>query len=164
MGVPAKLCDVTTFEGFSQIEIKRIRAAIGDYDMPTSSYWCGVMFRARDARMTQTELGQAIGTTQTTISEIEKGKVSGSKYVPAICVALGIPLPIMFAKDEFDERWLEVGRYLRARSMKRFLHYLAIMEEEAGVAVAEADDQPEAVEFTDAPPERRRLRPAIKPD
>lgn len=147
------------FEGFSDVASRRIRAAVGDFDMPTSEYWRGVMFRVRKPWMTQGELGDAVGTSQANISDIEAGKVLASKYVPAICEALGIPLPIVFVKDEFDERWLEAGRFLRARSMKRFLNYLEIFEEEAGIE-ASTDDQPDEVEsLPDDEPGRGR-RPA----
>lgn len=143
----AKIAPPMTVE-FSDVERRRIRSAVGDFDMPTSEYWRGVMIRARKARLTQGELGDAVGCSQNTISDLESGKQAASKFVPAICVALGIPLPMFFAKDEYDERWLEAGRFLRSRNMRRFLQYLAIFEEEAGIEPA-SEDQADPVESAD---------------
>lgn len=137
------------FEGFSRSRLQAIRDAVGDYDMPTTPYWRGVMKRVREARgMTQGQLAEAVGCAQPTISDLETGENKGSTAVPAICEALRIPLPIFLAVDEYDERWVEVGRVLRARSMRRFLNYLANFEEESGLTPV-SEDQGDAVESPD---------------
>lgn len=153
---------------FSQLETKRIRAAVGDYDMPTTPYWCGVMERARKARdINQGELAAAVGCKQPTIHEIEKGKVGGSKYIPAICEALGIPLPIMLSRDEYDERWLEVGRLMRAVSLKRFMRYLENFEDECGITPDSDDaseDQGDDLQLGDGGVRQRALGPSGESD
>lgn len=148
MGVHAKLA-LPMAEAFSQIETKRVRAAVAKFDMPTSIYWRGVMERARKARgISQEMLAKALDCSQPTVSDIESGKIGGSKYVPGICEALGIPLPIILTEDEFDERWADVGRLLRAKSMRRFKNYLANFEEEVGIEPS-GDDQSQGVESGD---------------
>lgn len=140
---------------YSQIELRRFRAAVAASDVPTTETWRGIMARARAARgLTQEHLAKAVGTSQPNISDIESGKTGASKFVPAISLALGIPNPAILVKDEFDERWIEAGRVLRARSMSRFRHYLAIFEEEAGITPA-LDDQPPVVGSDDDDVRRR---------
>jgi transcriptional regulator with XRE-family HTH domain len=144
---------------FSQIERKRIRSAVVSFDMPTSPYWRGVMKTARKAlRLTQGDLGELVGTSQPTISDIELGHIGGSGFVPAICMALQIPLPVIFVEDDFDQRWVEAGRVLRERSMTRFRNYLAIFEEEAGITVSadETVSGSDAIHSTNAVPGGRR--------
>jgi len=123
---------MASFEGFSAARKVAIRAAVADYEVVVTPYWAGVMQRARKARkMTQAQLADAVGTVQPNISDIEKMNVAASQFVPAICMALEIPMPTILVADEYDQRWVEAGRVLRARSLRRFLHYLAIFEEEA---------------------------------
>lgn len=148
------------FPGFSQERKTAIRALVAQYDVPISKEWGAMMQRARKARgMTQDDLADATGATQPTISDMEAARLGGSKFVPPVCAALGIPSPIFFAKDEYDERWVEAGRFLRARSMRRFLNYLENFEEEAGTLPPD-DDQPSPVtSFDGAEQGRGRGRP-----
>lgn len=110
------------------------------YEVPTTDYWRGVMRRSRkefrhdDGRrgITQGDLAKLVGTSQPTISDIESGAQQQSRFVWPICVALGIPLPFLLIEDEWDERWMEVGRALRHRDMRFFEAQLRAMEIAAG--------------------------------
>jgi len=88
--------------------------------------------RRKELGLGQVELANCVGTSQYTISAIETGEQGQSKFVSAISVALGIPLPHVMIEDEYDQRWIEVGRVLRHRSRKLFMKYLDLFETEAG--------------------------------
>lgn len=96
------------------------------------------MFKARQARgWTQDDLAGRVGVSQPTISTIESGAQPQSSYVPAIALVLGIPLPHILVRDEYDERWVEAGRALRHRKLSYFLKQLEAFEEIAKEADAE---------------------------
>lgn len=84
-------------------------------EIPITEQWRGVMRRARKAAgLTQEQLADRVGASQALISGIESGSIQQSEHAPAICEALKIPLPHDLARDETDQRWIEVGRVLRA--------------------------------------------------
>lgn len=112
-----------------------IRAAIAQVEWPTTEHWRGVMKRARrDQKVTQDDLARALDVSQPTVSQIEKGEILSSIYVPAICVALRIPEPHVLVEDEWDARWIEAGRVLRHRKPKVFERWLALIEADADPA------------------------------
>lgn len=112
-----------------------IREAVTQHEVPTSPYWRGVMRRVRKAlKVSQDELAELVGCEQPTISGLETGRITGSRYVEAICRALDIPKPYILIEDEWDERWVDAGRVLRARNKDVFRNYLRIFEIEAGAA------------------------------
>lgn len=136
---------VTGFQGFTHSDRALIQSLVADYDVPVSDYWVELMRKSRKLLgVTQAQLADVVGCAQPVISDLEKNKIGGSRFVPAICEALQIPLPIIMVIDEYDQRWVEAGRVLRERSLKRFLHYLAIFEEEAGV-VEDTGDHPDSL-------------------
>lgn len=109
-------------------------------ELAISEDWRGIMRRARaDHDLTQTQLGQQVGTSQNMISLIESGAVGASTFVLPICRALGIPPPMFFENEE-DRLWIQTGRVLRARDMEVFRRALAMVE---AMAAALANNEPE---------------------
>ena len=146
---------------------KRIRAAVAGHEVHTTKHWAGIMKRARETLgWSQGELGELVGTSQFTISEVENWKQKQSKYVPAICLAVGIPLPYLLIEDEFDERWIEVGRVMRRKKMNAFTFQLQAFEAELGIGPPSPQppsDQSEIVASKDGAPGRRRRKPGSRP-
>lgn len=89
------------------------------------------MRRARkEAGIQQHALARLIGTKQGIISRIESGKILASIYVPAIAVALEMPLPHTEIRDATDKTWIELGRAVRERSPSLFKRLLSFIEED----------------------------------
>jgi transcriptional regulator with XRE-family HTH domain len=80
------------------------------------------------AGIPQHELGRMLGVKQGMVSQIESGKIGASIYVPAICLALKIPLPQTVVLDAEDARWIALGRAVRDRSLRRFRRLLEHLE------------------------------------
>lgn len=109
------------------------------YEVPTTPYWRGLMRRVRHERkVTQVQLAERLGVSQTTISDLESGSVKQGRAVPAICAALEIPLPWILIEDEWDEAWVDVGRLLRRLDMEMFQSYLRAFELQAGRSDSDA--------------------------
>jgi transcriptional regulator with XRE-family HTH domain len=87
------------------------------------------MKRARVAAgLTQETLAKKIHCTQPMIAGIERGSIRSSTLILAICDTLSIPPPHVLVGDELDERWIEVGRLLRAKMPALFDGQLAGIE------------------------------------
>ena len=84
-------------------------------------------FRRKKA-MSQADLAKAIGTTQATVSDIERGKAESSQYVMTICKVLGIQPPI-FSNDDLDRRWIRAGATLKSKSFATFEQLLRTAEQ-----------------------------------
>lgn len=83
----------------------------------------------------QKELGAKIGTSQNTISMIESGEVSSSKYVLRICRILRIPPPqhVESTLDADMQRWLERGQRLYAKDPEKLKQFLVLVEGMLGI-------------------------------
>lgn len=113
---------------------------MAEYEVPTNPYWRGVMKRVRESHgLDQGDVAEAVGVKQATISEIETGKIKASRVVPAICLMLNIPSPLVMVQDEYDERWVHAGRWLRHWDMDRFVMYLKLFEKEGGIEPPDYD-------------------------
>lgn len=98
-------------------------------ELPTTELWRGVIKRARKSTgMTQDELARKIGCTQPMIAGIERGTIKSSTLVIPICDILNVPPPHVLVEDEVDERWIEIGRLLRAKMPALFDGQLAGIE------------------------------------
>lgn len=98
-------------------------------ELPTTELWRGVMKRARKAAdLSQEVLARRIGCTQPMIAGIERGTVKSSTLILPICDILNIPPPHVLVADEIDERWIELGRLLRAKMPALFDGQLAGIE------------------------------------
>jgi transcriptional regulator with XRE-family HTH domain len=98
-------------------------------EMPTTRLWRQQMTAGRKALgLTQTELGERVGLSQPTISDIESGVMKGSRLIPAIARALFIPPPFLAVEDELDDRLMRAGRELRSRNNEVFLAQLQLLE------------------------------------
>lgn len=108
-------------------------------ELQTNEEWRGIMARARHDHdeMSQAELARLVGVemaedapSQVTISKIEGGQITSSRYIKAICAVLGIPLPQHFV-DENDRAWSQLGHFLRARDPEAYKLELARLELQA---------------------------------
>lgn len=112
--------------------MSRIRAAISEQEIPTTAVWRGIMKRARKAHgLSQTQLAGRLGVKQPTVSGIESGTIAQSKYVPAICVALSIPGPLIEIESEDDYTWLVATRTLRRDRPSAYKRWLQMVVDEA---------------------------------
>jgi transcriptional regulator with XRE-family HTH domain len=97
-------------------------------EMATNEDFRERMRSARVARgWSQFDLAREVGTTQPTISDIERGKAESSQYVMTICRVLAIAPPLFFEGD-LDKRWREAGEVLRHRSPDVFEQLLRTAE------------------------------------
>lgn len=109
------------------LEVKRAEHSYPE--LPTTEIWRGVMKRARKAaEFSQESLARRIGCTQPMIAGIERGTVRSSALILPICDVLNIPPPHVLVEDEVDERWIELGRLLRAKMPALFDGQLAGIE------------------------------------
>ncbi len=97
--------------------------------MPTTEEWRQSMRDARNDRgWSQADLAREVGTTQATISDVERGKAESSQWVMRICRTLSIAPPLFFEGD-LDRRWREAGAVLRHRAPTVFEQLLKTAEQ-----------------------------------
>lgn len=97
-------------------------------EMATNEDFRDRMRLARAARgWSQFDLAREVGTTQPTISDIERGKAESSQYVMTICRVLSIAPPAFFEGD-MEKRWREAGEFLRVRAPDVFEQLLKTAE------------------------------------
>jgi transcriptional regulator with XRE-family HTH domain len=90
-------------------------------DVATTPYWCGLMYAARKAlKLTQTDIARRVGTSQTTITNLEKGVSKTSRWVHPVSELLRIPLPYAMIGDDWERRWIEAGRRFREANEEAF--------------------------------------------
>lgn len=119
-------------------------------ELATNDEWRTIMVRARkDRGLSQEQLGDEVGATQVSISKIESGENSSSKFVLPICRTLGIPEPAHFA-DEQQREWSQLGHLLRHKSPGQYQAALRLLH-----SMADAAEQG-TTEAEPAPPHRRR--------
>lgn len=83
-------------------------------EVATSPHWIGLMIAARKAaKLTQKQLAKKIHTSQTTVTNLERGVARTSRHVHPICEVLRIPLPYVLIADDLERRWIEAGRAIR---------------------------------------------------
>lgn len=111
-------------------------------EIATTEYWRGLMKQARATHgLTQRQLGEKVGLSQTNVSDIESGAVATSSAILAIARVLKIPPPWLALEDVLEERWLEVGRVLRRQSPARFDRWFRLLTEEVAELVdSDSDD------------------------
>ena len=114
-------------------------------ELPTNEPWRAEMIRARKAaKMSQATLGDLVGSDQSEVSRVEKGKVGGSKLVIPICRALGLQLPEHYV-DEFQREFNRVMQVVRSRRPESAEAALANLQ-----TLAELIEQQEAAESAPA--------------
>lgn len=108
-------------------------APSSDPEMAVTVEWCAEMRAARKARrVSQEVLARAVGTSQATISAIEKGVNDqggsvASDRVLAICRFLGIDPPVI-GQSPMLVRWISVGRALEHRDPGTLASWLETLE------------------------------------
>ena len=117
-----------------------IQQSMSDDEIRTTPMWRAAMKRARKEReWSQTELGEIVGLKQVAISHIENGRIGRSSAVPAISVALDIPLPTP-RLGEHEEMWLKFGRHLKKTNPKLFEAQVAMYKSLLGDELGDDDD------------------------
>lgn len=109
-----------------------LRLAAEGPETPITDEWRRAMIAARkQKKLKQRELGALVGTSQESISNIERAHVGQSKLVDAISEALGIARPSMPLADTKEARWMRAGRGLREKSEELYERWLQLLEAEA---------------------------------
>jgi DNA-binding XRE family transcriptional regulator len=109
--------------------VREIRAVIATVEVPTTESWRTEMkSRRRLLKISQADLAKKIQVHQTTISDIESGRVQQSIYVPAIALALDMQSPHIVVEDELDARWIQIGRFHRQRNSQLYTFVLDMLE------------------------------------
>lgn len=127
-------------------------------EIPIDADFCERMIKAREKKQwTQGQLAAHVGTTQPTISAIERG--GSSALIPKICRVLKIAGP-MFGWTEQQKRWANTGHRLEEKSPATFRLAMTMiqqmLDELEGSPPTEGGDPPRPIA---PPPPKKKATP-----